>query len=115
MLTWAWARRLAGAGVTANALHPGFTRTDAFGKGGGWRARVAALGARVFGRSPERSADTAVWLASSRQLEHVTGRFWKDRRELGCPYKNPDQEEALWRLCEQMTSSESARLQAVAS
>jgi len=74
------ARRLAGTGVTANALHPGVTNTSfsaedparAFGP------LVAIM--RPFMRSPERGADTAVWLASSPDVAGATGGYYKDRK-----------------------------------
>jgi NAD(P)-dependent dehydrogenase (short-subunit alcohol dehydrogenase family) len=104
MLSWALARRLRGTGVTANAIHPGFTRTEAFSKGGGVGGKAAGVLARVFGRSPEASADTAVWLATNPRNALVTGGYWQDRKFLTCPWRDSEQQERLWQLCEQMTA-----------
>jgi retinol dehydrogenase-14 len=80
MFTYELARRLEGTGVSANALHPGVTRT-AFGAEdptGAMAPLIAVL--RPFMKSPELGADTAVYLASSRDVEGVTGRYFADRK-----------------------------------
>jgi retinol dehydrogenase-14 len=80
MFTYELARRLEGTGVTATVLHPGVTNT-AFGAEDPARffAPLVAL-MRPFMRSPERGADTAVYLASSAEVEGVTGRYFADRK-----------------------------------
>ena len=80
MFTYELARRLEGTGVTATVLHPGVTRT-AFGAEDSVRAMdpiIAVL--RPFMRSPERGAETAVYLASSPEAEGVTGRYFANRK-----------------------------------
>ncbi len=80
MFTYELARRLEGTGVTATALHPGVTRT-AFGAEDPARAMAPIIAAlRPFMRSPERGADTAVYLASSPAAEGVTGRYFANRK-----------------------------------
>jgi retinol dehydrogenase-14 len=80
MFTYELARRLEGTGVSANALHPGVTRT-AFGAEdptGAMAPLIAVL--RPFMKSPEQGADTAVYLASSPEVEGVTGRYFAGRK-----------------------------------
>ena len=80
MFTYELARRLEGTGVTATALHPGMTST-AFGvedTARGWGPLIAVM--RRFMRSPERGADTSVYLASSPEAEGVSGRYFADRK-----------------------------------
>jgi NAD(P)-dependent dehydrogenase (short-subunit alcohol dehydrogenase family) len=103
MLSWALARRLAGRSITVNALHPGFVASEIFAKGGGWRSLLASLAARLGGRSPEQGADTVVYLATSSVVEGMSGLYWADRRQHLCRFRDPDAEEALFRLCESMT------------
>jgi NAD(P)-dependent dehydrogenase (short-subunit alcohol dehydrogenase family) len=103
MWTWALARRLEGTGVTANALHPGGVNTALFGKGGGVRSLVATVGARLFGKPAAEGADTAVYLAASPEVEGRSGGYWIDRRERRCRYRDPEQEERLFSLCERLT------------
>jgi retinol dehydrogenase-14 len=78
MFTYELAKRLDGTGVTATALHPGMTSTafSAEDPALGWLVRIL----RPFMRSPERGADTAVYLASAPEVEGVTGRYFADRK-----------------------------------
>ena len=73
------ARRLEGSGVTANCFHPGFVASG-FNKNNG---RIMAFGmtlARPFARSPEKGADTLVWLANSPEVSSETGGYFANRR-----------------------------------
>jgi NAD(P)-dependent dehydrogenase (short-subunit alcohol dehydrogenase family) len=103
MLTWILSRSLEGSGVTANAMHPGGVNTGIFAKGGGWAGLLGSLYGRLFGRSVEDGADTVVWLAASPDLEAVSGRFWVDRTERRCRFRDPGAERALLELCSAMT------------
>ncbi len=78
MFTYELGRRLAGTGVTATALHPGMTNTAFSAEDPALRPLVAIM--RPFMRSPERGADTAVYLASDPAVEGVTGRYFSDRK-----------------------------------
>src|SRR5919112_4843689 len=80
MFTYELARRLEGTGVTATVLHPGVTNT-AFGAEDSARAMTPIIAVlRPFMRSPERGADTAVYLASSPEVDSVTGRYFANRK-----------------------------------
>ncbi len=74
------ARRLEGTGVVCHCFHPGFVGSS-FGANNGWLAGWLMALARPFARSPERGADTAVFLCSSPEAAIGTGRYWIDRRE----------------------------------
>jgi NAD(P)-dependent dehydrogenase (short-subunit alcohol dehydrogenase family) len=101
MLTWALARRLNGSGVTANAMTPGLiTETKLY------RNAASELIARLTqysgGRTSAQGADTAVWLASAPEMECVSGKFFEEREELECEFRNKKAEEKLWRICEEL-------------
>ena len=100
MLTWAFARRLRARGVVVNAVHPGLVRTP-FVRGGiaGAAWRVICL----FGRTPERGAETAVWLAASSALRDDTAGFYFDKKEIRGRFRDEEREDALFVLCERMT------------
>jgi NAD(P)-dependent dehydrogenase (short-subunit alcohol dehydrogenase family) len=102
MLSWALARRLDGTGVTVNAMHPGGVNTPLFAKGGGLMAMAASVVAKAAGKTPEQGADTAVWLAASPEVEGTSGRFWIDRRDVPCRFRDDAAEERLWELCASM-------------
>jgi retinol dehydrogenase 12 len=69
------ARRWSGKGITANCLHPGFVATR-FGDGSG-RLLSRAVGlAKLFAISPEKGAETIVYLASSPDVANVGGEYF---------------------------------------
>ena len=69
------ARRLQGTGVTANCLHPGFVATR-FGHGSGGVLQPFLRAAQVFAISPEKGAETIVYLASSPEVANVSGAYF---------------------------------------
>jgi NAD(P)-dependent dehydrogenase (short-subunit alcohol dehydrogenase family) len=69
------ARRWIDKGVTANCLHPGFVATR-FGDGsGGFLSRVVRV-AKTFAISPEKGAETIVYLASSPDVGAANGEYF---------------------------------------
>jgi len=80
LFTYELARRLQGSAVTANALHPGLTRT-AFGAEdpAGVQRRLVPL-LRPFMKAPAQGAATSIHVASAPELEQVTGRYYVNRR-----------------------------------
>jgi retinol dehydrogenase-14 len=79
MFTYELARRLAGTGVTATVLHPGMTNTSfsAEDPSRAFAPLVAVL--RPFMRSPNKGAETPVYLASSPAAEGLTGKYFANR------------------------------------
>jgi retinol dehydrogenase 12 len=69
------ARRLQGTGVTANSFHPGFVNTRFGDESGGAHAYGIRL-AKAFALSPEKGAETLIYLASSPEVEKVTGEYF---------------------------------------
>jgi NAD(P)-dependent dehydrogenase (short-subunit alcohol dehydrogenase family) len=77
LFTYELARRLQGTGVTANCLHPGFVTTNIGQSGVGPVGRaVAKFIVFRFGISPEEGAKTSLYLASSPDVEGVTGKYF---------------------------------------
>lgn len=75
------ARRLAGTGVTANCFHPGGVNTGFGAESRGPMALLLNL-ARPLLLTPEKGADTLVYLASSPEVIGKTGGYWTRRRRL---------------------------------
>ncbi|HEX7199729.1 MAG TPA: SDR family NAD(P)-dependent oxidoreductase, partial [Dongiaceae bacterium] len=69
------ARRLAGTGVTANCLHPGFVATR-FGDQAGGVMSLVIRAAKLFAISPEKGAETIVHLASSPEVAGSSGGYF---------------------------------------
>jgi NAD(P)-dependent dehydrogenase (short-subunit alcohol dehydrogenase family) len=76
MFTYELARRLEGTGVTATVLHPGVVRTG-FGAEDPSRVfKVLVPLWRPFMKSPQQGAVTSIYLASSPEVEGITGRYF---------------------------------------
>jgi NAD(P)-dependent dehydrogenase (short-subunit alcohol dehydrogenase family) len=80
MFTYELARRIEGAGVTANALHPGMTNTAFSAEDPARKMAPIVAVMRPFMRSPKRGADTAVYLASSHEVNGISGRYFANRK-----------------------------------
>jgi NAD(P)-dependent dehydrogenase (short-subunit alcohol dehydrogenase family) len=104
MFTYALARRLQGTNVTANTLHPGVVATN-FGKdaGGMWLAMFTVLA--PFELSPEKGAQTALYLASSPEVATVSGQYFIKSKPARSSKESYDvtAQERLWALSEQLT------------
>jgi retinol dehydrogenase 14 len=103
LFTYELARRLEGTGVTANCLHPGAVATN-FGQNWGLNNFVYS----TFGRfmlTPEQGADTAIYLASSPEVDGVTGRYFAKRKPKRSKASSYDTAIAarLWQVSEQLT------------
>ena len=101
------ARRLAGTGVTANCLHPGFVRT-ALG-----RDLTGVLGALLpivlrLRPGPATGSDTSVYLASSPEVAEVTGGYFaKCKPAQPSALARDDRAAArLWTLSEELAGLE---------
>jgi NAD(P)-dependent dehydrogenase (short-subunit alcohol dehydrogenase family) len=98
LFTYELARRSAGSGVSVNCVHPGAVRTHIGDHGGG----LAGLGIKLirpFVMSPEKAAKALVYVATSPELEGITGRyFFKNELRQSSP-QTRDEELAgrLWK------------------
>lgn len=104
LFTNALARRLVGTRVAVNAVHPGAVRSEFGRTGGGWFGTVFS----TFGflmRSSEKGAETAIWLATSPEVEGVTGRYFSDKKPISAQaiVHDPAAMERLWALSEAQT------------
>ena len=80
MFTYELARRLDGTGVTATVLHPGVVRTS-FGAEDQAAYLAVMIGVvRLFMKTPAQGADTPIYLASSPQIQGITGRYYVNRK-----------------------------------
>ncbi|TFE00763.1 SDR family oxidoreductase [Jeotgalibacillus sp. R-1-5s-1] len=105
LFTKALAKRLEGTNVTANAVHPGAVSTNLgvnrkteFGRG------VHKV-LKPFFQSAEEGAETTVYLASSPEVEYVTGKYFYKMKEVDVS-KDAENEwlaEELWGWSEERT------------
>ncbi len=95
------ARRLQGTGVTSNALSPGFTATNI----GREYSFVTRSVMRLAAQSKEKGAETSIYLASSPEVEGITGKYFdkKAEAEASTEARDPDKARMLWALSEKLT------------
>ena len=79
MFTYELARRLRGTAVTANVLHPGVVRTAFAAEDPSTLTRIARPLMR-FLKTPAQGAATSIYLASSADVEGITGGYFADRK-----------------------------------
>ncbi len=101
------ARRLAGTGITVNAMHPGLVNTD-IAQGNGWLIGLLRRYILRNALTPEEGARTIVYLASSPEVADVTGNFFVREKVRAPAAASLDEEAArrLWELSEQMTQTQ---------
>lgn len=93
LFTFELAARLEGTGVTANCLHPGVIGTKLLREGFG-----------SDGASVEEGAATSVYLATSEDVAHVTGKYFVSSREaqVAEPARDASLQRALWEESERL-------------
>jgi NAD(P)-dependent dehydrogenase (short-subunit alcohol dehydrogenase family) len=106
LFTYELARRLEGTGITANCLHPGAGVRTNFGSGvsGVFGLIVRAL--RPFMISPEKGAETSIYLASSPEVEGLSGRYFVKKAEARSSDVSYDESRArrLWEVSAELTN-----------
>ena len=104
MFAYELARRLEGTRVTSNTLHPGFVATG-FAKNNGTLYRYGMALLRPFALSPERGAQTTIYLASSPEVAGVTGEYFVKRKPAKSSKTSHDiaAQQRLWQISEELT------------
>jgi NAD(P)-dependent dehydrogenase (short-subunit alcohol dehydrogenase family) len=105
LFTTELARRLAGTGVTATCFHPGFVATR-FNRNNGVLMSLGMMLAKPFARTPEKGAETLVWLATAPEAAGMSGYFFD--RTLTAPSlaaQDTDGAERLWQISEQQVAA----------
>ena len=103
LFTYELARKLEGTKVTANALHPGFVDTG-FGKNNGGLVKFAMGLLKPMQRRPDQGAQTSIYLASSPEVEGVSGKYFFDSKpvESDPASYNKSTAEKLWNVSLEM-------------
>ena len=105
LFTYELARRLEARGVSANCLHPGAGVRTNFGSGvsGVFGFTVRAL--RPFMKSPQKGAETSIFLASSKEVEGLSGRYFVKKAEARSSNVSHDERIArrLWEVSAELT------------
>ena len=106
IFTYELSKRLTGTGVTANCLHPGIVRTNFGSQTGGLFGLVWSKLARPIELSPEQGAQTIIYLASSPEVEGITGQYFTKKKPIKSSAQTYDRavQERLWQISEQLTT-----------
>jgi len=104
LFTYELARRLQGTGVTVNVMHPGGVKTE-LAKGAGGLFGLMMRLMRPFMVSPEKGAETLVYLASSPEVEGVTGQYFIKNKPAKSSSRSHDAAlaERLWKVSAELT------------
>jgi len=100
LFTYELARRLAGTGVTANALHPGVVSTSFGAEDPGRVQRLFVPFMRPFMKTPAEGAATSIHVASAPELEQVTGCYFANSSAKRSSERSYDEATAarLWQV-----------------
>ncbi len=106
LFTYELARRLEGSGIAVNALHPGLVQTN-IARNNGLLGRFVNFFIGARGVDADKGAETLVHLASSPQVEEVTGKFFIDCRAVSSSALSYDTELAarLWDMSESIAAT----------
>ncbi len=99
LFTYELARRLQGSSVTVNCLHPGVIATKLVLDYTGLPYVLAAVSRFFFG-SPEKGAETSIYLATSPAVASVSGQYFRRRRAVksSSASYDPDIARRLWEI-----------------
>ncbi|GAA4829750.1 SDR family oxidoreductase [Paenibacillus vulneris] len=105
LFTAALARRLEGTGVSSYCFDPGLVATN-FNQNNGAVVRLSMSVMKLFSRTPEKGAETLVWLADSDDVTGQSGLYYADMRQKtpAAPGLNRAAAEKLWSISEEQTS-----------
>ncbi len=109
LFTYELAERLKDTKVTANVLHPGFVATR-FGHNNAGAMAWLIRAAQVMAISTERGAETMIYLATSPEVEGVSGKYFVNKRETRSSSQSYDTAIAkgLWQVSETMVGLRAA-------
>jgi NAD(P)-dependent dehydrogenase (short-subunit alcohol dehydrogenase family) len=106
LFTYELARRLEGTGVTATVLNPGFVATN-IGRGNGLLSKIIFPLSNFFNHAvtPEEGAQTILYLATSPEVEGITGKYFSNKKEVPSANATYNSEwgKRLWAMSERLT------------
>ena len=110
MFTYELSRRLLDTHVTVNAVHPGFVNTH-LGKQDSLTRIVMNILHFLLARSAAEGAQTPLYLASSPDVENVTGKYFIDMESVPSSHESYDTESAkrLWEISEQLSGLDGSK------
>lgn len=105
MVTWGMAERFPASKVTLNCAAPGFVKTEFNRNARGFTAMMINFFSALMAVSPEKGAETPLWVAASREFDGQTAKYFDKRKEQDGKFREPEPIAALLRECERMTAT----------
>lgn len=101
LFSYELSRKLEGTSVTINTLHPGLVNTNL----GQDQSSFSKGFAKLFFKKPEKGAETSIYLASSQEVDGITGKYFakKQQKQSSEESYNEDYAKRLWELSKEMT------------
>ena len=111
LFTYELARKLQGTKITANCLHPGMVATKLLADGIGIPRPLKST-TKLIGSSPEKGAETSIYLATSPEVEGVSGKYFVRQKAVESSKISYDQNLAsrLWEQSTELTGLDDCRL-----
>lgn len=102
------ADQLAGTGVTANALHPGWVATNIGANNVPFFGRIGKAIINLTAMSPEKGAETTLYLATSPDVAGISGKYFYKCKPVRPTAAAQDKAVArrLWEVSERLTADE---------
>ena len=103
LFTYELAHRLAGTRITVNCLHPGFVKTNLIRT-----RRLITFLLSPLQITPEKGAETSIYLASSAEVEGITGKYFASKKETKSSKGSYDESisKRLWEVSAELTKLE---------
>ena len=104
LFTHELAKKLTGTGVTVNSVHPGTVATNIWSRPLGPAGFIMSI-PKLFMTSPQKGAETIVYLASSPDAGNVNGEYWDKMKTKKSSDESYDEEIAqrLWEISVKLT------------
>ncbi|MHA1984980.1 MAG: SDR family oxidoreductase [Candidatus Hodarchaeales archaeon] len=105
MFTYELAERVKNHGITVNSVHPGLVRTN-LTRDLNIIFKIAFAVFKPFLRSPEKGAETLVYLATNPEVANITGKYFVDKKEKQSRRESYNESDIkrLWNISNELTA-----------
>jgi NAD(P)-dependent dehydrogenase (short-subunit alcohol dehydrogenase family) len=108
LFTYEFARQMAGTSITSNALSPGMVATDIWKRVNRWLTPLINPVMQRIAQTPLEGAQTSIYLASSPEVEGITGKYYANKHPVRSDPVSYDLDAArrLWEISLELVGME---------